>query len=404
MEASLRFLNPLTSTGRIINQRKFLSSTLFSGRTILPSTNRAQFSAIDGKINCLNRVRSSLLFRLTDFKSLGHLLGALSSAAFNSHHQDSPESFNFFKLDPNADPLRGRWNGGFDPVDREATFNGGGNRRPVMAVLLGWLGAETKHLKRYAEIYCSRGINTLRFVVPFSEVLWSDFGRKIERRIEVLANEIITWMEEKDSQERCLVFHTFSNTGWLVYGAILGHLQGKPELLGRIRGCIVDSGPEPELNPQVWAAGFATALLKKRSSAVYPSGDAGEGSPNSTVSKPQPKDPQLTETMLLVVLENFFSFIFKLPKINQRLAKAIANVSKNSPSCPQLYLYSTADKVIPFDSVERFIEQQRGIGRKVWSFNFQSSPHVDHFRAFPDLYSSKICCFLDECLVTVKQI
>lgn len=36
------------------------------------------------------------------------------------------------------------------------------------------------------------------------------------------------------------------------YGAILAYLQqDRPDLIQRIKGCIVDSGGDPELNPKV---------------------------------------------------------------------------------------------------------------------------------------------------------
>lgn len=37
------------------------------------------------------------------------------------------------------------------------------------------------------------------------------------------------------------------------YGAILHNLQGTPDLLKKIKGCIVDSGGDPNINPKVCA-------------------------------------------------------------------------------------------------------------------------------------------------------
>lgn len=44
--------------------------------------------------------------------------------------------------------------------------------------------------------------------------------------------------------------------GWMFfctcrYGAILAHLQERPDLIKSIKGCVVDSGGDPELNPKV---------------------------------------------------------------------------------------------------------------------------------------------------------
>ena len=75
-------------------------------------------------------------------------------------------------------------------------------------------------------------------------------------------------------------------------------------------------------------------------------------------------------------------------------------LSSSQPSCPQLYIYSSADRVIPADSVESFIKEQRQAGREVRACNFVSTPHVDHFRNDPKLYTSQLSQFLADCVLT----
>ncbi|CAA7397741.1 unnamed protein product [Spirodela intermedia] len=271
------------------------------------------------------------------------------------------------------------------------------------AVLLGWLGAEHKHLRRYAEMYKERGIRTVSFVVPVGELVL-DLGKGMEGRIARLATELAAWAEggEADGRERKLLFHTFSNTGWFTYGAILESLRSRSDVLEKIRGCVVDSGADPEINPQVWAAGFSAALLKKRSlwanaSEEFLPGRAppggGEGNKDAQAAVRQ----GLSELIVLSILEKFFSLVLRLPDVNQRLSKIISILSKDQPPCPQLYLYSSADRVIPARSVELFIEAQRGMGREVHAHDFRVSPHVDHLRAFPLIYSAKLYDFLKNC-------
>ncbi|KAK9231029.1 hypothetical protein WN943_021260 [Citrus x changshan-huyou] len=156
----------------------------------------------------------------------------------------------------------------------------------------------------------------------------------------------------------------------------------------------------------VWAGGFGAAILKKRSSSAYSTVEDGkinglEG--QVSVSMMQDKEPDIIETMLLSLLEKLFSYIINLPDVNQRIKKVVSAVTNNPPACPHLYLYSTGDKVIPYQSVELLIEEQRKTGRKVFSVIFGPSAHVDHFRTFPSRYLSELHNFLKECFATVKK-
>lgn len=87
-------------------------------------------------------------------------------------------------------------------------------------VLLGWLGAEQKHLKKYAEWYNARGIQAVTFVIPMTDVLSFNVVGKAEEQLDTLAHDLAQWLCEKEGNsvaegEKQLMFHTFSNTGWL---------------------------------------------------------------------------------------------------------------------------------------------------------------------------------------------
>ncbi|KAG8058681.1 hypothetical protein GUJ93_ZPchr0002g25534 [Zizania palustris] len=310
---------------------------------------------------------------------------SFSSISLPSGSPHASVPFNL--IPPDSDPFI-QWD---LPQPDAASPLGAGAVRAVrkgatLVVLLGWLGARQKHLRRYADLYRERGVGSVRFVVPVRELVGLDLGSRVERRVAELAAEIAAWCEA--DHHRTLMFHTFSNTGWLAYGAILDNLQSRADIIERIQGCVVDSAPVLEIRPEVWAAGFSAAMLKKSSSMTGPSTES-----------PDVMKPTWGENILLTTLQKFFEIVLHLPDVNKRLEKVHSVLSEKQPSCPQFYLYSSADKVIPADCVERFIETQKSLGRTVFSHNFVSSPHVDHYRSFPYLYSAKIDEFLKICSI-----
>ncbi|KHG01608.1 Transmembrane 53 [Gossypium arboreum] len=314
---------------------------------------------------------------------------AYSSVSAKTIHSSSLNAF----LQSNANDTAVAWN-----KAPEIVINGDGKAeafgcrdKVVIVVLLGWLGAKTKHLKRYVEWNNLRGIHAVTFLVDVKELLWFDIGARLEQRVSELGNELAKWVmeEEEDGRERCFIFHAFSNTGWFLF-------QRREGLKEKIRGVIIDSGAADPLNPKVWAAGFAAAILKKQSSLVNGLESV------ETDSKLQKVEPGIIESVLLSALEKLFKFVLNMPDVNRRLRKTINAIMQHTPPCPQLYLYSTADKVAPYKSIELCIEEMRKKGIKVFSFNFGISPHVDHYRAFPNIYSSQLHNFLKECFA-VKQ-
>jgi len=85
--------------------------------------------------------------------------------------------------------------------------------------------------------------------------------------VDNLVLELEKWLHEDEApptdptsttgiprKARHLLFHTFSNTGWLTYGAVLQRLHqrhGAGGTAGLIRGCVVDSAPVLRLDPEV---------------------------------------------------------------------------------------------------------------------------------------------------------
>ncbi|XP_042488560.1 uncharacterized protein LOC122068722 isoform X2 [Macadamia integrifolia] len=358
MEASLRIFNSSTLTLNRHFSHSFLfrhslrfppstSSSLSRNTngplpaiTFLPNNIRKRSGSL--RIRSSSSIGSASSFPSPNLNPLGLFLSLASSQFSNTSAFD--ECSDRFVSDPNEKVIG--WNKA--PVEvSSADFGFVRDRRPVFTVvLLGWLGAEQKHLKRYAEHYNSRGIHALTFVVPVGELIGFDLGRKVEQRVSALAQEIISWLSEReeDGRERCLLFHTFSNTGWLAYGAILNKLQCRGDLIEKIKGCVVDSGGDPEINPQVWAAGFSAALLKKRSSSINVI-EGQESESDKSVAKMQEKDASFFEMALHSVLEKLFSIILKLPDVNRTIL--LGACSKTSctlfepEAYPQRLLYDT---------------------------------------------------------------
>lgn len=86
-------------------------------------------------------------------------------------------------------------------------------KQRTVVVLLGWLGAKQKHLKKYAEWYTSMGFHAITFTFPMAKIMTYQVGGKAEQDIESLVKHLADWLDDEHGKN--IVFHTFSNTGWL---------------------------------------------------------------------------------------------------------------------------------------------------------------------------------------------
>ncbi|XP_009600525.1 uncharacterized protein [Nicotiana tomentosiformis] len=304
-----------------------LTNLSFVTRIRVPSPSTSTSSGSVSNLSCSSLGTSSVLVNFYQSAALAKSANP-STYTYTVPYSPSEVLYRWHLPEPNA-------------IDISGNSDCSSVKSRTVVVLLGWLGAKQKHLKRYAEWYASRGYHAIIFTFPMSEIFSYQVGGKAEQDIELLVNHLADWLEEEHGKN--LVFHTFSNTGWLTYGVILEKFQKQdPILMTRIKGCIFDSAPVAAPDPQVWASGFSAAFLKKNSVATKRIMTLSNKDADVTIETKTSADakPAVTEAALLVVLEKFFEVVLNLPAVNRRLYDVLDLLTSGQPSCPQLYMYS----------------------------------------------------------------
>ncbi len=113
--------------------------------------------------------------------------------------------------------------------------------------------------------------------------------------------------------------------------------------------------------------------------------------------------PKISPVLRFVLLALFAVTVFLLRIVLYPLTRFIHKnhydaVKDRPPAWPHLYLYSRADQVIRSRDIEAFMEVLKQKSVPVDSLDFGSSPHVDHFRVFPQQYAQKCRDFLVACM------
>lgn len=111
----------------------------------------------------------------------------------------------------------------------------------------------------------------------------------------------------------------------------------------------------------------------------------------------------ISPVLRYVLLALFAVTVFLLRIVLYPLTKYIHKnhydaVKERPPVWPHFHLYSTSDQVIRHRDIEVFVAALKQKGVPVDSFDFVSSPHVGHFRDFPEQYALKCRTFLVSCM------
>ncbi|CAB3407156.1 unnamed protein product [Caenorhabditis bovis] len=263
-------------------------------------------------------------------------------------------------------------------VLKEATVD---EKKPVI-LILAWAGADQRHVDKYVDMYTNEGFRVVSLIprcyhyrIPNSRVGF--YMSPLFRAIDAKPGDFRTFAQ-------CpIIIHSFSMNG--VRGLISfwkwTEAEETPALRDRIKGLILDSAParpygKQDAKAMVWSTPPIDALEKVFSEKTRISVLASFLNLRATLVIPL----CATVPFLRSFLSVYYYFLDKmdLPR-------------------DQLYLYSTADKMIKAKHVEKFVGKQMEKGANITSINFEDSEHVQHYRAHPEKYR-------EACLNFVKHI
>ena len=78
------------------------------------------------------------------------------------------------------------------------------------------------------------------------------------------------------------------------------------------------------------------------------------------------------------------------------------DISHDRTRCPQLFLYSRADEIVPAADVAELVEARRRRGLQVKQVVWDDSPHVRHFTMHPEVYTDTCRHFAHACLAAAS--
>uniref|UniRef100_H2Z7C5 Transmembrane protein 53 n=1 Tax=Ciona savignyi TaxID=51511 RepID=H2Z7C5_CIOSA len=263
----------------------------------------------------------------------------------------------------------GKYQSDSDDIEYNIAFpNASSDETEAVVFLLGWAGAQDKHLTKYSSVYEKQGCITIRYVHPINKVFGQDPSTSKEHK--EAARKLLALLDDYDLLDNPVFVHSFSNGGYFVYRFLAEEFH-KNEI--NVVGAIFDSCPS-KLEYLVGTRGLLYSGVL----------------PNIFVS-------------ILCVLAFTVVYMFVKIKLLLGLYKEpmMYEAMRDSPfHCwPHLFLYSTADVIVPAKHIEDMAAARQKAGATlVVKHDFKSSPHVLHLKLFPELYVEKCLRFMEECL------
>ena len=244
------------------------------------------------------------------------------------------------------------------------TRSGTNNKSPIVAVL-GWNSAQDKHLAKYSEIFEKKGFDTIRISAnPINTFI------RLKKVKDVSLELLDILVEMKSNQNRPIILYSLSMGGFNVYYFILQAIttQGHRHFSSiRVVGCIFDSCPH------------------------FPGWHSLKGVQSTILEAiPNPLLKGFVWLGLGVIVPPVFLF-------SSYIKKLIPGTIESPLGCPELYLFSDVDHLVPEENVRTFMDAHKKKGVEVFSRLFEGSGHVQHYKNYPEEYLKEVNTFTDYC-------
>lgn len=254
-----------------------------------------------------------------------------------------------------------------------------GQKPRPLVLTLGWLGANERHLGKYSSWYSSQGYDTLSFISPATSILFPQFGRKHAVQLLDYAIDLSEQTKDGKQEKRPILFHVFSNNGLYFYANVLQQVARSSQyerVLHSTLGCVFDSTPS-HLSVEIFTKGFGGALL------------GAMGITNGG-------RPAYDHWLVSPIIRALFSVALAPPFLRNNVSSLLESYVRFQPKCPQLFLYSKGDELIPYTDIELAIRATNDLGIPATGKCWADSPHVSHFRMHPEEYREAVTRFVEE--------
>ena len=321
-----------------------------------------------------------------------------------------------------------------------------GEPRPAQAIviLMGWWGAQPRHLDRYVTLYQSilPSAAVVAGTASSTSILWYDTVQLRNFAQQGLEATATTFVEEQQKKSTVpsttaieplpILVHVFSNGGAFVWHQMMDILEkaekkdamdteysmNESEEIRTLRrrhvsyhhGRNEEAGSHNQLVTTQEPSPPTISLLRRNiqcqiydSSPAYPSFNSGfaalEGS------------GMIRNRWMLRIVKYVFVAVFWLEACWDRFHKRPHRIMEfwresmeKDWDIPQGFIYSLTDRMVDPDYLQDFIRERQKRSSNVSILKFEDSPHVQHLRYHPDEYQNFVSDFVQHKLLHNRKL